>query len=110
MFTNLVDSDQEYGHRRDVAGYAEALERFDALLPALIDDLRDDDLLLLCADHGNDPTWRGNDHTREHIPVLAFARGRAVQSIGLRESFADVGQSIASWLRVPALAHGQSFL
>jgi phosphopentomutase len=65
-----------------VAGYAEALERFDALLPALIDDLRDDDLLLLCADHGNDPTWRGNDHTREHIPVLAFARSRAAQSIG----------------------------
>ena len=110
VFTNLVDFDQEYGHRRDVAGYAEAMERFDALLPALIDDLRDDDLLLLCADHGNDPTWRGNDHTREHIPVLAFARGRAAQSIGLRESFADVGQSIATWLRVPALSHGHSFL
>jgi len=110
VFTNLVDFDQEYGHRRDVAGYADALERFDTLLPALIDELRDDDLLLLCADHGNDPTWRGNDHTREHIPVLAYARGRAAQSLGVRESFADVGQSIATWLRVPALRHGQSFL
>ncbi len=110
VFTNLVDFDQEFGHRRDVAGYADALERFDAMLPALLADLGPRDLLIMVADHGNDPTWRGSDHTREQIPILAYAAGLAPGSIGRRDSFADVGQSLASWLHLPPLAHGESFL
>ena len=110
VFTNLVDFDQEFGHRRDVAGYADALERFDAMLPALLSALTPHDFLLMVADHGNDPTWPGSDHTREYIPILAHAPGLKPGSIGRRESFADVGQSLAQWLQMPALAHGKSFL
>jgi len=110
VFTNLVDFDQEFGHRRDVAGYADALERFDAMLPAMLAELGPRDLLMMVADHGNDPTWPGSDHTREYIPILAHAPGLAPGSIGRRDSFADVGQSLANWLQLPALAHGESFL
>jgi len=110
VFTNLVDFDQEYGHRRDVAGYAAELERFDAILGDFIESLADDDLLLLTADHGNDPTFRGSDHTREHVPVLAWSRRLPARAIGIRESMADVGQSIAGWLGIAPLARGQAFL
>lgn len=109
VFTNLVDFDQEFGHRRDVAGYAAALEDLDTRLPSLLAALRADDLLVLVADHGNDPTWRGSDHTREQIPVLAYHPGVTARCIGQRDSFADVGQSLASWLRLPPLAHGKNF-
>ncbi|MCB1561112.1 MAG: phosphopentomutase [Xanthomonadales bacterium] len=110
VFTNLVDFDQEYGHRRDVAGYAAEIERFDGILEDFLRHLGSEDLLLLTADHGNDPTHPGSDHTREHIPVLAFSQGLSPGGIGIRESFADVGQSIAHWLRLPPLQHGESFL
>lgn len=110
VFTNLVNFDQDFGHRRDVAGYAAALEAFDALLPALLARLRADDLLLITADHGNDPTWPGSDHTRERIPILAFGPSVAPGPIGCRSSFADIGQSLASWLGLAPLGHGRSFL
>jgi phosphopentomutase len=110
VFTNLVDFDQEYGHRRDVAGYAAALERFDAMLPVLQSLLGDDDLLLLTADHGNDPTWRGNDHTREQVPVLACGPRVPAGTIGQRDSFADIGQSLARWFGLAPLPTGTAFL
>ncbi len=110
VFTNLVDFDQEYGHRRDVPGYARALEAFDAMLGRLLGALGPRDLLVLTADHGNDPSWHGWNHTREHVPVLAAGPRVPAAALGRRETFADIGQSIASWLGVPALAHGCAFL
>jgi phosphopentomutase len=110
VYTNFVDFDSEYGHRRDVSGYAAALEYFDGRLPELLACLREDDLLLITADHGNDPTWRGSDHTREHVPVLALGAGVVPGSIGVRSSFADLGQSLATFFGLTPLAHGQCFL
>ena len=110
IFPNFVDFDMLYGHRRDAVGYARALEYFDGRLPELMQRMQDDDLLLLCADHGCDPTWQGSDHTREHIPVLAFGAGVEAGSLGRRESFADIGQSIATHLGLPAMDYGTSFI
>lgn len=109
VFTNFVDFDSEYGHRRDVAGYAAALERFDARLPELLNRLRADDLLVLCADHGNDPTWTGSDHTREHIPVLLRGDGVRPGGHGLRASFADIGQTLARHFALAPLTSGIAF-
>jgi phosphopentomutase len=109
-FANFVDFDQSYGHRRDVAGYAGALEAFDARIPALRAALRPGDLVVFSADHGCDPTMPGSDHTREYIPVIAFGPGIAPGPVGRRESFADIGQSVAAHLGLPRLAHGTSFL
>ena len=106
VFVNLVDFDSEYGHRRDVAGYAAALARFDARLPALCRLAGDGDLLLLTADHGNDPTWPGSDHTRECVPLLAVGGGLRPGNAGLRPAFADAGQTLARHFGLPALAHG----
>ncbi|MCK2183793.1 phosphopentomutase [Halomonas getboli] len=110
IMTNFVDFDMVYGHRRDTAGYAAALEAFDARLPELLARLEDDDLLILTADHGCDPTWPGSDHTREHIPVLASGAGLAPGSLGIRESFADIGQSLAAHLGLAPMDDGESFL
>ncbi|MDJ0812922.1 MAG: phosphopentomutase [Woeseiaceae bacterium] len=110
VFTNFVDFDMLYGHRRDVDGYAEALEYFDARLPELLAALHDDDVLFLCADHGCDPTWEGTDHTREHIPVLAYGRGIRSGALGKRETFADIGQTIADYFDLPPTEYGTSFL
>jgi phosphopentomutase len=110
VMTNFVDFDQEFGHRRDVPGYAEALMAFDRRLPELIAKLRDDDLVILTADHGNDPTWRGTDHTREQVPILCFSPSLSAGTIGLRRTFADIGESAAHWLGLPPGAHGRSFL
>ena len=110
VFTNFVDFDSSYGHRRDVAGYAHALESFDARLPSLQAMLHENDLVWIAADHGCDPTFFGSDHTREHIPVLAFGPKTTSHFIGRRESFADVGQSIAEHLKIQPLLHGVSFL
>lgn len=109
-FANFVDFDQNYGHRRDIEGYAAALEAFDARLPAFEAMLRPGDLAIMTADHGCDPTWPGSDHTREHVPVLGFGPGVAARSLGIRDSFADIGQSIATHLGVGPLATGRSFL
>ena len=110
VMTNFVDFDSEYGHRRDVPGYAAALELFDARLPELIAKMAHDDLLVLTADHGNDPTWTGTDHTREQIPILVFSPALAQGTIGIRPTFADIGESIAHWLGLKLGAHGKSFL
>jgi phosphopentomutase len=110
VFSNFVDFDTLYGHRRDVEGYARSLEQFDARLPALLPHLSAGDLLILSADHGCDPTWPGSDHTREHIPILAHGAGVRVRSLGKRATFADIGQSLAAHFALPAMDHGTSFL
>ncbi len=111
VFANLVDFDTQYGHRNDPSGYAANLERFDAWLAGFLPGLAPDDLLLITADHGNDPTTPSTDHSREFVPVLAVGEGvRRGVSLGTRASFADLGQSVADNFGVPPLAHGQSFL
>jgi phosphopentomutase len=110
IMTNFVDFDSEYGHRRDVPGYAAALELFDSRLPEIIAAMRHDDLLVLTADHGNDPTWPGTDHTREQVPILVFSPALKPGEIGIRSSFADIGESIAVWLGLAPGRHGKSFL
>jgi phosphopentomutase len=111
IFTNLVDFDTQYGHRNDVRGYAGNLERFDARLACLLPKLRNDDCLMVTADHGNDPTTASTDHAREYVPLLVT--GRAVKSgidLGTRRTFADLGQTVVDNFRVGPLAHGTSFL
>ena len=110
VFTNFVDFDMLYGHRRNVGGYADALEYLDQRLPEILERMKDGDLLVLCADHGCDPTWPGSDHTREHIPVLVYGAGIEPRSLGRRESFADIGQSIATHFDLPPMDYGTSFL
>lgn len=110
VFANFVDFDTLWGHRRDVAGYAAGLEAFDARIPELQAVLRPGDLVVFCADHGCDPTWTGTDHTREHIPILAFGPGIAPRSVGVRSTFADIGQSIAFHLGLDPMPVGTSFL
>ena len=110
VFTNFVDFDMLYGHRRDVTGYAEALEYFDGRLPELIELMNDDDVLVITADHGCDPTWTGTDHTREHIPVLVYGAGIEPRSLGKRDTFADIGQSLAGYFGLPPMEYGESFL
>ncbi|KTD45160.1 phosphopentomutase [Legionella quateirensis] len=109
IFTNFVDFDSSYGHRRDVAGYAHALEQFDARLPELSSLLNPEDIVIIAADHGCDPTFPGSDHTREHIPVLAYGPKLTGSFIGRRDSFADIGQSLAEHLEIEPLSHGISF-
>lgn len=109
-FVNLVDFDMVYGHRRDVIGYAKALEELDSWLPAFEEILKPDDIAIITADHGCDPTWHGSDHTREHVPVIVFGPNVKPGSIGKRDSFADIGQSIAKHLGLPPLKFGTAFL
>lgn len=109
-FVNLVDFDMVFGHRRDVPGYARALEDFDSWLSSLLNIMRADDLAIITADHGCDPTYPGSDHTREHVPILAFGPEISPGPVGLRETFADIGQTIAKHLQIPALLHGKAFL
>ncbi|MBY0612847.1 MAG: phosphopentomutase [Beijerinckiaceae bacterium] len=110
LFANFVDFDTEFGHRRDLPGYAACLEAFDARLAELLPLLERDDLLVITADHGNDPSFSGTDHTREQVPVLAYRKGAAAGSIGLRASLADIGQSVAAHLGLARLPRGASFL
>jgi len=110
IFVNLVDFDTEYGHRRDIAGYAACLEAFDARLAEISGAMRADDFAVLTADHGNDPTWSGYDHTREHTPILAFGAGIEPGPIGERASLADIAETVAHRLGLAAGAHGRSWL
>ncbi len=110
VFTNFVDFDMLYGHRRDVPGYAAALEAFDQRLPDLDRKLKPGDIVILTADHGCDPTWRGTDHTRERVPILVFGPGVRTRSIGVLPSFAWIGETIAKHLGLPPGLHGRSFL
>ncbi len=110
IFTNLVDFDALFGHRRDVIGYGRALESFDRGLGSMIKAMKPEDVLILCADHGNDPTHGGWDHTREHIPILVYGKSvKANCDLGTRDTFADIGQTIAHILQVKSLSMGQSF-
>ena len=110
VFTNFVDFDMLYGHRRDIEGYARALEQWDARLPEFEKLLQPGDVAIITADHGCDPTFAGTDHTREYIPVLVFGPGIEPGSIGRRETFADIGQSLAQHFGLTPFEHGTSFL
>lgn len=111
IFTNLVDFDSEYGHRRDPVGYGRALEEFDVRLPEIWKSMRREDVLFICADHGNDPMFAGFNHTREHVPILVC--GQRIKNninLGTLESFADLGATVAQYLGVPKPNAGESFL
>ncbi|VVC76813.1 Phosphopentomutase [Aquicella siphonis] len=108
-FVNLVDFDMVFGHRRDITGYAKALEDFDSWLPAFEQILKPGDMAVITADHGCDPTWNGSDHTRENVPVIAFGPAIKPGPIGKRKTFADIGQTIAAHLGLPALEYGTVF-
>ncbi len=110
LFANLVDFDQLWGHRNDVAGFYEELRNFDAALPALRSALSEDDLLFLTADHGNDPTTPSTDHSRESVPLLVLGARVQPSSIGDRSTLADVGATVADWLGSDFRGCGTSFL
>ncbi len=110
IFTNLVDFDSKYGHRRDAVGYGKAIEEFDARLPEIISVMGPEDMLILCADHGNDPVHSGWDHTREHVPVVVYGRDVEAVDLGVRESFADIGATVCEILGAEKTAVGESFL
>lgn len=109
LFANLVDFDTKYGHRNDVAGYSAALAEFDAAIPRFLDMLRPGEPLFITADHGTDPTTPGTDHTREHVPLLVVGAGRGID-LGVRETFADVGATLAEFFEMPRPGVGRSFL
>ena len=110
IFTNLVDFDSKYGHRRDVEGYKNALEEFDARIPEIIESMNDNDILIINADHGNDPAYKGTDHTREYIPLLVYGKNiKSGINLGTRKSFADIGATVADILNVCKTEHGTSF-
>ncbi|HEV8364476.1 MAG TPA: phosphopentomutase [Gemmatimonadaceae bacterium] len=109
-FANLVDFDQQYGHRNDIAGFYGALRGFDRAIPTLVDALREDDLLIITADHGTDPTTRSTDHSRERVPLLVVGPRIAARSLGERSTFSDAGATVADWFRVPYTGRGRSFL
>jgi phosphopentomutase len=109
-FVNLVDFDTLYGHRNDAAGFARALEQFDEALPSLISAMREDDLLLITADHGNDPTTSSTDHARERVPLLLTGRKLQAVDLGTRPTFSDAGATIAEWLGIGFRGQGTSFL
>ncbi|MEE1655642.1 phosphopentomutase [Microvirga sp. CF3062] len=110
VFANLVDFDSEFGHRRDIPGYAAALEAFDRRIPEIEAALQPGDLVIITADHGNDPSWRGSDHTREHVPILSLEAGLKQGSMGRRESFADIGASVLAHLGVRNPGKGTPWL
>jgi phosphopentomutase len=110
LLANLVDFDQLYGHRNDVEGFYTALREFDAALPSLVSALREDDLLFITADHGNDPTTPSTDHARECVPMLAFGSAVRPVSVGRRDTFSDLGATVAAWFGVPFGGQGRSFL
>jgi len=110
IFTNLVDFDAKYGHRRDPKGYGENIERFDARIPEIIEHMSEDDILFITADHGNDPTAPGTDHTREYVPVIAYGKKlKKGVDLGIRSSFADLGATVCDLLGVEGTGFGTSF-
>ena len=109
-FTNLVDFDALYGHRRDPQGYAQAIEDFDQRIPEILAALKEDDLLIITADHGNDPTFPGTDHTREYVPLLVFSKNMKASGALPQGYFADISATIAENFNVPQTENGKSFL
>jgi len=110
IFTNLVNFDQDFGHRRDPIGYAQALEYLDKRLPEIFGQLNDDDIVFFIADHGCDPTWPGSDHTREYVPIIAYHNNIKSVNLGERTTFADLGQTLAELFKLAAMDYGTSFL
>ncbi|QCI21249.1 phosphopentomutase [Buchnera aphidicola (Hyperomyzus lactucae)] len=110
IFTNLVDFDSSWGHRRDVSGYARGLEFFDQRLSEIIDLVKKNDLLILTADHGCDPTWKGTDHTRENVPVLIYSPGIKTNFLGHRKTYSDIGQTIAKYFLLSDMLYGENML
>ena len=113
LMANLVDFDMLFGHRQDAVGYAKALEEFDAMLPEIQNCIGNGDVLILTADHGNDPTDQSTDHTREYVPLLCYTKsGQRNVNLGIRSSFADVGKTVADFFNVSRThsLSGQSFL
>lgn len=110
VFTNFVNFDADFGHRRDPAGYATALEYFDSRVPELLALIKEGDLLIITADHGCDPTWSGTDHTREHIPILLFGKNIPTKFFGKRETYADIGQTIAKYFDLSPMQYGTAIL
>jgi len=110
VFANVIEFDQSWGHRNDVPGFHAGLLELDAALGELLPLVREEDLFILTADHGNDPTTASSDHSRENVPALVFGPRVAPAALGVRRSFADVGQTVAAWFGVPALTSGTSFL
>lgn len=110
IFTNLVDFDSKYGHRRNPQGYKEALEDFDKRLPEILSSLNETDAMIITADHGNDPTYKGTDHTREYIPILVYGKNvKSGVNLGIRGSFSDIGATIADILKIDMPPNGKSF-
>lgn len=110
IFTNLVDFDSMYGHRRDPKGYKEALENLDKRIPEILESMKDDDIIIFTADHGNDPTYKGSDHTREYIPLVIYGKNiKENTNIGIRKSFADIAATISDILEIPSTNKGESF-
>ncbi|MCC0650620.1 phosphopentomutase [Clostridioides sp. ZZV15-6598] len=110
IYSNLVDFDSKYGHRRDPEGYKKALEEFDNRLPEIMSNMREDDILIINADHGNDPTYKGTDHTREYIPVMIYgSKVKKGFNLGIKDTFADIGATVADILDVKLPKHGVSF-
>ncbi len=109
LMTNFVDFDTNHGHRRDPIGYGKLLQEFDANLPRVFAQMQQDDLLILTADHGNDPTWHGTEHTREQIPIMIYGKSLTSGNDGHRKSFSDIGQSVAAWLKLPKQGAGTAF-
>ena len=110
IFANFIDFDMLYGHRRDPAGYADALRQTDAWLSGFLPTLGEEDVLILTADHGNDPTYKGTDHTREYVPLLVYQPGKPGRSLGIRNGFFDIAQSLATLFNMDPIPRGQSFI
>jgi phosphopentomutase len=110
LFINLVDTDMMFGHRRNIKGYHDAVQAIDDKLPQIMEAMSKDDVLIITADHGCDPGFKGTDHTREYVPLLVYQQGVAVRSLGIRKSFCDVAQSLASFFGINAIDHGKSFI
>ncbi|WP_163338859.1 phosphopentomutase [Desulfopila sp. IMCC35008] len=110
IFVNLVDTDMHFGHRRDIKGYHDAVAKIDRVLDRIITLMSGDDMLIITADHGCDPGFKGSDHTREYVPLLVHSGGMPSENLGVRGSFSDVGQSLASFFAVPGMSYGTSFV
>jgi phosphopentomutase len=110
IFVNFVDTDMIYGHRRNVQGYCDEVSRVDVRLKGFIDKMEKNDLLIITADHGCDPTFKGTDHTREHIPLIVYSKKEKIKNMGIRDTFADIAQTLAHFFNVPPVKNGKSFI
>ena len=111
IFTNLVDFDMLYGHRNNIEGFGKALEYFDSKLPEIMESMKDDDILIITADHGNDPSTPSTDHSREYIPILVYGKNlKANVDLGTRKTYADIGQTLTEFHGIPKMENGESFI